>query len=57
MLQLSAVVLSVDGRQRLQASDSSQPNEASALGEQVAEDLLAQGAGELIAASRNRRET
>jgi hydroxymethylbilane synthase len=53
VLKLSAVVLSADGRQRLHASESSAPDEASALGKRVAEQLLAQGAGELIAASRN----
>jgi hydroxymethylbilane synthase len=51
-LVLSAVVLSADGRERLCASDSSAPEDAFALGQEVAERLLAEGAGELIAAAR-----
>ena len=52
-LRLSAVVLSADGRQRLVASEVGSPSEAESLGVQVADALLAQGAAELIAASRN----
>jgi hydroxymethylbilane synthase len=52
-LHLSAVVLGVDGRERLTADDASAPEDAVKLGTRVAERLLAQGAGELIAASRN----
>jgi hydroxymethylbilane synthase len=52
MLKLSAVVLSADGRERLDASDSSAPDDALALGQRVAKRLLVQGAGELIAALR-----
>jgi hydroxymethylbilane synthase len=52
VLRLAAVVLSADGRERLDASDSSEPNNAAELGQRLAEQLLAQGAGELIAAAR-----
>jgi hydroxymethylbilane synthase len=51
-LHLSAVVLSADGRERLHASGSSAVDDASGLGVRVAEQLLAQGAGDLIAAAR-----
>lgn len=51
-LQLSAVVLSRDGSQRLEASDSASPADAEQLGRKVAEALLAQGAADLIAESR-----
>jgi hydroxymethylbilane synthase len=47
-LQLEAVVLSSDGRQRLTASAARNADEAETLGEQVADDLLAQGAAALI---------
>jgi hydroxymethylbilane synthase len=50
--QLSAVVLSADGRQRLHAHETASPDEASALGRQVADRLLAHGADKLITASR-----
>ncbi len=56
-LHLQAVVLSADGTHRLAASDSSEPSEAVALGRRVAEALITQGAGELIAGIRNRGET
>jgi hydroxymethylbilane synthase len=52
-LRLSAVVLSADGVRRLTASDVGPSSEAGALGIRVADALLAQGAAELIAASRN----
>jgi hydroxymethylbilane synthase len=52
-LELSAVVLSVDGHQRLAASGRSPAADAAALGRRVAERLLAQGAGELIEGSRD----
>jgi hydroxymethylbilane synthase len=52
MLHLSAVVLCADGSRRLEASHSASPEEAVALGQQVAETLLAQGAADLIAGSR-----
>ncbi|MEX2318032.1 MAG: hydroxymethylbilane synthase [Pirellulales bacterium] len=56
VLQLSAVVLSLDGGQRLHAHGSSivEVAAAIALGRSVAEMLLAQGAADLIAAARNR---
>ena len=49
----AAVVLSADGVQRLAASEVSSPSEAESLGVRVANVLLAQGAAELIAFSRN----
>jgi hydroxymethylbilane synthase len=52
-LELSAVVLSVDGGRRLAASDRSPAADAAVLGRRVAERLLAQGAGELIEGSRD----
>lgn len=52
VLFLDGVVLSSDGRQRLTASASGHPKEAAALGEQVAQTLIGQGAAELIAAVR-----
>jgi hydroxymethylbilane synthase len=52
-LELAAVVLSADGSRRLAASESSSANEAEALGVQVADRLLSQGAAQLIASSRN----
>jgi hydroxymethylbilane synthase len=51
-LHLSAVVLSADGSQRLMASRFDDAAQADALGGRVAEDLLARGAGELIATAR-----
>lgn len=52
-LILSAVVLSADGLRRLTASEVGSPSEAESLGIRVADALLAQGAAELIASSRN----
>jgi len=51
-LSLDAVVLSPDGTRRLTASGSADMATAVALGQQVAGELLAQGAAELIAGSR-----
>jgi hydroxymethylbilane synthase len=51
-LVLDAVVLSPDGQRRLAASGSTDIAAAVALGQQVAADLLDQGAADLIAASR-----
>lgn len=51
-LALDGVVLSADGQQRVAASQSASPEHAEALGIQVAEALLAQGAAALIAGSR-----
>lgn len=53
-LQLSAVVLSPNGRQKLERAASADPADAEQLGRQVAEQLLAQGAAELIRQSRER---
>jgi hydroxymethylbilane synthase len=53
VLRLSAVVLSADGVRRLTASDVGSSIDAGAVGIRVAEALLAQGAAELIASSRN----
>lgn len=47
-LQLDAVVLSPDGRERLSVCVSGPPDQAESLGQQAAADLLAQGAAELI---------
>jgi hydroxymethylbilane synthase len=51
-VQLSAVVLSSDGAQRLDASDSAPPAEAESLGRRVADALIFRGAAALIHASR-----
>lgn len=51
-LRLRGVVLSGDGSVRLAAEQTGLSFEAHELGRQVAHDLLAQGAAELIAASR-----
>jgi hydroxymethylbilane synthase len=50
-LVLEAVVLRLDGQRRLAASGSTMFPDAIALGQQVAQELLAQGAADLIAAS------
>jgi hydroxymethylbilane synthase len=52
-LLLDAVVLSADGSRRLSATDSI-TNDPTALGRHVAEQLLNQGAAQLITAARNR---
>lgn len=51
-LVLSAVVLSYDGRKKLEATSRSEPAAAAELGRQVAEQLLDAGAAELIRQSR-----
>jgi len=51
-LRLDGVVLSRDGTQRIAASASALPAEAKSLGEQVAQQLLEQGAENLIAQAR-----
>jgi hydroxymethylbilane synthase len=51
-LLLDAVVLSTDGRQRIAAQLADEPIAAARIGQHVGEKLLAQGAGELIAAAR-----
>jgi hydroxymethylbilane synthase len=52
-LRLDAVVLSGDGARRITAAGDDVPEQAAALGVRVAKDLIAQGATELIAASRS----
>ncbi len=49
-LTLTGLVGSVDGKQLLKAHDSAPLAEAEQLGERIAEQLLAQGAGEILAA-------
>jgi hydroxymethylbilane synthase len=49
-LALRAVVLSLDGKIRLEAKLSGPPDDGVALGRRVAEDLLRQGAAPLVAA-------
>ena len=51
-LRLDAVVLDHEGTRRLLAGDAASAEEAAQLGRRVAENLLAQGAAELIADSR-----
>jgi hydroxymethylbilane synthase len=51
-LLLDGVVLSADGRQRVAASASGRASSAVEIGREVAEQLIAQGAEGLIAASR-----
>lgn len=53
-LKLQAAVLSLDGTQRVEASGIAVLGHAEALGKQVAEWLIEQGAAELIAGSRSR---
>lgn len=55
-LQLNGVVLSADGKQQVTASDTSPPEDAAAMGGRVGENLLEQGAGELINAARRGAE-
>ena len=50
-LQLTAVVLSVDGTQRIEATNSAEESEAEALGISVARQLVDQGAAALIETS------
>lgn len=52
LLHLESVVLSGDGRTRLAAAAAARPEEAAAIGRRVAQELLAQGAMELIEACR-----
>jgi len=56
LLRLSASVCALDGSRHLSASGSgpATPKDAEALGERVAEELLARGAGELIKSERAR---
>lgn len=52
-LVLSGRVMSIDGRQRLEATHAGSAEQPEALGRGVAEDLLSQGAGILIAEARH----
>ncbi|MBN2580935.1 MAG: hydroxymethylbilane synthase [Pirellulales bacterium] len=47
-LRLTARVLSPDGRQKIEADHSAPPSDPVALGRRIAEDLLRQGAAEII---------
>ncbi len=51
-LHLSAVVLSADGAQRLHVQRVAEPANAARLGQEVADELIANGASQLIADSR-----
>ena len=51
-LVLEAVVLSIDGRQRLTATKQGPPENAASLGQQAAEELIAAGATALIQDAR-----
>ncbi|NQU26544.1 MAG: hydroxymethylbilane synthase [Candidatus Nealsonbacteria bacterium] len=54
VLQLAGRVLSLDGKQMLAATLSGPPSEAVQLGIRLADDLLSQGAAELVSQSRKR---
>jgi hydroxymethylbilane synthase len=51
-LRLDAVVLSGNGSQKVVAAGSANPEDGETLGQRVANDLIQQGAAELIAAAR-----
>lgn len=51
-LHLRGAVLAADGQRRLFAQNDALPQDATLLGRQLAENLLSQGAAELIAAAR-----
>lgn len=51
-LRLDGLVADLEGTQVLKSSTSGSPTEAKSLGERVAQELLAQGADEIIAAAR-----
>jgi hydroxymethylbilane synthase len=51
-LRLDGVVVSHEGTQRIAAQGDRAPDEAEALGQQVARELLARGAAQLVAAAR-----
>jgi hydroxymethylbilane synthase len=53
LLALSGRVLSADGRQKTETTLSGDPQAAEQLGRRVAEELIAQGAAELIRAARD----
>lgn len=52
ILTLAAKVLSLDGQQVISAATSGAVSKAAMIGSQLANDMLAQGAAELIAAAR-----
>ncbi len=52
-VRLQGVVLSLDGKERLDAEGEAGVGEADALGRTLAEQLLAKGAGRLVAAARD----
>lgn len=52
VLSLDGVVLSGDGQHKISAAAAGRPDDAVSIGQQVADELLVQGASELIAASR-----
>ena len=52
LLHLSGVVLDGSGIRRIAAENSGQPDAAVELGRRVADELLAQGAAELIRGTR-----
>ncbi|MBN2474664.1 MAG: hydroxymethylbilane synthase [Pirellulales bacterium] len=51
-LVLTGRVVGTDGQRRIEATQTASANEAAELGRQVADELLSQGAGDLIQASR-----
>jgi hydroxymethylbilane synthase len=51
-LSLEGVVFSGDGQRKISAAAAGLADDAVRIGQQVADELLGQGAGELIAASR-----
>jgi hydroxymethylbilane synthase len=51
-LSLDGVVLSGDGQRKISAAAAGRPDDAPQIGRQAADELLAQGASELIASSR-----
>lgn len=53
VLSLDGVVMSGDGKRRLSAAAAGRPQDAVHIGKQVADELLAQGAAELIASARD----
>ena len=53
VLTLEGIVLSGDGRRRISAAAAGLPEDAERIGQQAADELLAQGASELIASSRD----
>jgi hydroxymethylbilane synthase len=53
VLALDGVVLSGDGQRKISGEAAGRPEEAVGIGQQVAEKLLAQGASEMIASSRD----